>query len=143
MGIGNLLRSCIDMQFCGEEIIRTQIQIFNKNRNLYPSNNQHYALALTWLARMRCHGLDNNDPFVQKRAFIDTYLYACLPPPECARALGLYIIYKENKGIVEAYPKFQEEYARLMLPVYRAEEEGRLEQLYGEYNPEQEIDSES
>ncbi|MGB5987433.1 MAG: hypothetical protein WBG37_19160 [Desulfobacterales bacterium] len=68
-------------------------------------------------------------------AFGETFLHACVKPPLCARSLGLYFLYKEHPEIIEKYPKFGEEYTELIGPIFEAQEDGTIEELYRRYNP--------
>jgi hypothetical protein len=68
-------------------------------------------------------------------SFTETFLHACIKPPLCARSLGLYFIYKESPHIIQKYPKFAKEYASLMGPVLKAQEEGTIDKLYRRFNP--------
>lgn len=137
MSIGDIFRSIIDTKFCGEETIRTQVRLFDEHRRRYPNRSQHFCLAMTWLSRMSLHGVDINDPIIQQQAYNETFLFSCLEAPECARALGLYTLFKERRDVVEAYPVFQEEFNILLAPIFKAEEEGRIKDIYRELNPEQ------
>lgn len=68
-------------------------------------------------------------------SFTETYQFACVPSPKCARALGLYILYKERPDILEHRTDMQEEFGRLMWPVQEAIASGTLEDLYHKHSP--------
>ena len=84
---------------------------------------------------MKGLGCDVNDPNMVINALSATYLHACIRHPLCARSLGLYFLYKENPQIILKYPKYSEEYDRLMGPVLEAQENGTIDGLYKRYNP--------
>jgi hypothetical protein len=135
MGIGKFIKGIIDSKTLGKNIIEKQVDIYQKQRQLFPKHDPHTHLAQTWLSRMATHGKNVNDPDLQTLAFSETYSCACIPPPYCARALGLYILYKERPDIIGAYPEFKEEFAGLMLPVMQAQDNGTDKELYKKYNP--------
>ena len=68
-------------------------------------------------------------------SFTETMQFACLPYPGNVRALALYIVYKERPDIVRRYPRFSEEFNKLMAPVMAAIGSGSIEDLYHKYNP--------
>jgi hypothetical protein len=77
-------------------------------------------------------------------SFTETYQFACVPYPDCVRALGLYILYKERPDIITRYPEFSEEFTGLIGPVQAAMLNGSMCQLYARHNPKMaaEMDSE-
>ena len=70
-----------------------------------------------------------------KVALYETYLCSCVEPPLCARALGLYFLFKEHPHVVEKYPKFAKEFDELIKPVLEARNNGTIDDLYRQYNP--------
>lgn len=75
------------------------------------------------------------DPKSQEAAFSGTFLFACLPPPINARALGLYRTGIENPSLYKSLSKLPSEYVELMRPVHGEWEKDDLLKLYGKYNP--------
>jgi len=75
------------------------------------------------------------DPALHKPAFVATYIYASVPPPDGARALGLWILLNTRPTIAEKYPSLGQEYNRLVSPVFEAQQNGELHALYARYNP--------
>ncbi len=74
------------------------------------------------------------DPVVENFAC----LHACIPPPDCAIALGLFMLSIEQPQVVARHPKFEEEYGRLMaavLPLQKQEDFDGLNALFNKQNP--------
>jgi hypothetical protein len=80
-------------------------------------------------------GANPNDPELQVHAFSTTYLFACAQPHLCARALGLFLLRRDRPAEFTKYKVFAEEFNRIMLPVFKAQEEGKIDQLHKRYNP--------
>lgn len=135
MGIGKFIKGIFDPKALGENIVEKQVEVYQQQKNCFPNEEPHVHLAQTWLSRMAVHGKDSNDASLQTLAFTETYIFACLPPPICAKALGLYILYKERLDIIEACPKFKQEFNQLMMPVMQAQNNGTDKELYKKYNP--------
>ena len=131
MGLGTFLKSVVNAEAMGDEIIALQERGYPQAARVYPGADPHVLLAQLWLARMAAHGQDPTDKLVQATAFSETMQFACVAPPNNMRALGLYFIYKERPDIIQNYPKFSLEFARLMAPVMN----GSIESLYQRFNP--------
>lgn len=144
MGLGKMLKSFYSDEALGDQTIETTETIFLRAQRQQPNEEPHAWLASTWLNRIKAKGQNINDPDIHMLSFGETYLHACIKPPLCARSLGLYFLYKENPHIIQKYPKFADEYASLMGPVLKAQEEGTIDQLYRKFNPKmsEEIDKE-
>lgn len=136
MGVGRFLLSLVSARVLGEETVKKQEEMYHEHATLYPDLEPHQHLALVWLSRMRVNGRDISGESMREAALTETRLFACVPPPWCAEALGLYILYKEAPDIVEKHKVFEDRYDALMRPVYEAEQDGRLDELYGRYNPD-------
>ncbi len=136
MEIFNFIKGMFDSSTLGDNIIGKQVEIYEKQESLFPGRDPHTYLAQVWLSRMTAHGNNANDPDLQTLAFTETYSCACVPPPYCARALGLFILYKERPDIIKAYPKFAEEYSKHISPVMESLQNGSIGELYKKYNPQ-------
>ncbi len=104
----------------------------------FPSEEPHTLLGRVWLARMSLKGIKSRVPDDNARATMamsETQQFACVAPPQNARALGLYFLHQEQPRIVQKYPKFAAEFTTLMAPVFEASERGDLAALYRKYNP--------
>ncbi len=135
MGIGGFFKGLGNSEVMGEEIVAWQEIIYRDYEKKYPSADPHMLLAHVWLSRMAAHKKNPKDEMMHIAAFSETKQFACIPPPNNARALGLYFIYKERPDILQAYPKFGMEFESLMTPVFKATENGSIDELYQRYNP--------
>jgi len=96
MGILGNLKSLFSTKALVEQTVETQVRIYNKQEELFPGQDPHEYLAQVWLSRMVAHGQDPHNLKLQEVAYRETFLCACVPPPYCARALGHFILWKEN-----------------------------------------------
>jgi hypothetical protein len=135
MGFGKFLKSFVDPETLGDEIVATQVRVYLHLCATQPKADPHLMLAETWLQRVRLHGNDTRSEQMQILSFSETCQFACLPPPTNARALGLHFVYKERPDIMQRFPKFAREFGEIMAPVMQAINEGRFEELYSKYNP--------
>ena len=120
----------------GDLTIETVVAMYEKAQRQQPEEEPHIWLGNVWLGRAKeVHNVNIEDPKMHKAALYETYLCSCVEPPLCARALGLYFLFKENSDIIEKYPKYAEEFDELIAPVLEAREKGTLEELYRSYNP--------
>jgi len=132
MGLGNIIKGFFNEAALGDSTIETIQTMFLRVQRQQPNEEPHAWLASIWLVRMKAWGRDISNPDI---ALVQTYLHACIKPPLCARSLGLHFLYKENPRIIEKYPNYAKEYASLMGPVLKAQEDGTIDQLYRRYNP--------
>jgi len=135
MGIGRFFKSLVNPEVMGEEIITLQEKGYREAEKMYPGADPHMLLAQVWLSRMAAHGKNPMDEMLQTVAFSETMQFACVPPPKNVRALALYFIHKERSDIIQNYPKFAQEFEALMTPVFKAMENGNIDDLYRRYNP--------
>jgi hypothetical protein len=135
MGIYSFIRSIFDTKFNCEYFIKSIEFSFQKHKKSFPGYDPHFYLAQAWLAHMSARGANPNDPDLQIPAFTTTYLVACVQPRLCARALGLFLLHRDRPEEFTKYKVFAEEFGRIMLPVFKAQENGTIEQLYKKYNP--------
>ena len=135
MGLGSFFRSVVDRQFLGKDIVKKQIEVYYQQRHLYPDQSPHIHLAQVWLSRQAAHGRDITAQEMQLLSYTETLLCACVPHPQCAEALGLYVLFKERPDIINDYQDFSVSYMRLIGPVMEIAEKGTLEPLYRKYNP--------
>ena len=135
MGIFSFIRSIFDTKYNCEYFIKSTEFSFQKHKKTFPGYDPHFYLAQAWLAYMSARGANPNDPDLKIAAFPTTYLVACVPPPICAKALGLFLLYRERPEEFKKYKALEEEFNRIMLPVLEAQENGTIEQLYKKYNP--------
>lgn len=136
MSLGSFLKSLVNPEAMGDEIIAVQERVYREAQRMHPGADPHMYLAQAWLVRMAAHGKNPTDEMLKVMAFSETMQFACVAPPNNMRALGLYFIYKERPDIIQNYPKFGLEFARLMAPVMAATENGSMEALYQRFNPQ-------
>jgi len=135
MSVFRAIASMFSDRILAEETIRKQEEVYEGQKRLYPELEPHDHLAQVWLSRMAAAGHDPHDSTMQMLAYTETMQFACVPPPKCARALALFILYKENERVIEGSVEYQEEFEKLMSPVMKADEKGRMLELYAKYNP--------
>ena len=136
MGFGNILKGMFDSRAMGNEVVSSQATFYAKIANHSPMLEPHLILAELWLARRAGLGGNKNPSEETKTvALSSTLIFACLPFPQNARALGLYFLYQERPDVIQSYPEFSQEYEILISPVVEAQNSNRLESLYARYNP--------
>jgi len=123
-------------EILGDQIVDTLVSMYEKAQRQQPQEEPHVWLGNAWLGRAEAeHEVDIHTPGMLKVALYETYLCSCVEPPLCARALGLYFLFKEQPEIVEKYPKFAKEFDELIGPVLEARTNGTIDALYRLYNP--------
>ena len=135
MGFGTFLKSLVNAEAMGDQIISVQMNKYREAQGMSPNAEPHMHLVQVWLSRMAVHGMNPMDGTVQAAAFAETAQFSCLAFPSNVRALGLYFIYKERPDIIRNYPRFKEEFERIMAPVVAATENGEMDLLYSQFNP--------
>jgi len=135
MGFIRFFRSLANPKVLGEEIIDSIEKSFYKYSEKLKGEDIHWILAHVWLRRRSFHGEKFNNELSETIAMNETYLFACLPPPTCAKALGIYMIKKEAPQVLEKHPEFLQEFNRIMAPVLKATDDGTIDLLYKKYNP--------
>ena len=135
MGFLRFAKSLFDSETMGEEIILNVQKIFKQTHEMSPHNDPHEILAKTWLSRMKARGLDINNESIALGSMTETYIFACVRPNANIRALALHLLFQERPDIIQQFPKFEEEYGRIMTPIFKAMENGTADQLYRKYNP--------
>ena len=126
MGLGRFFRSVVDRHFLGKDIVKKQIEIYYQQRNLYPDQPPHIHLSQVWLSRQAAHGANIITQEIQSKSYIETLLFACIPRPRCAEALGLAILYEERPDIPKDFPEFAQSYVQLVGPVIEIKKERQL-----------------
>lgn len=129
------IRSVFDTKYNCEYFIKNIEDTFYEYKEKLPGHEQHFYLMQTWLSYMAAKGSNINDPDIQIAASPTTYLVACVPPSFCARALGIFLLYRERPEVFEKFKNLLEEFNKAILPVMEAQENGTIEQLYKKYNP--------
>ena len=135
MGLFRTLKSIVNPEVMGEEIVSTIEKVYSLSERHFPNYEPHALLAHTWATRMRVRGNRITED-MEVVAFSETRLFAALPPPSNSRALGLYFLFKERPDILGQFPKFSAQYEALMGPIFRSLENETFEGLYSHYNPD-------
>ena len=129
------VRSIFDTKYNCEYFIKNVEDSFYKHKEKYPGYDQHFYLMQAWLAYISAKGADVNDPDIKMAAPSTTYLVACTPPDYCARALGIFLLYRERPEVLNQFKNIVEEFNKVIVPVLEAQQNGTIEQLYKKYNP--------
>jgi len=135
MGFFRALKSLVSPKAMAEETIDAQFKTFRHFAMEYPDSEPHELLAHVLLARWQARGVDVSKPGILDKSMIDTMPFACLPVPTCIRALGLYVLYKEQPSVIELCPEYGVEYEVLMRPVHEAIKNGTVNELHAQQNP--------
>jgi len=136
MGIlSKRIRYFLSPKFAAKDFVKSIEESYELHKTKFPGYDPHFYLAQTWLAYKKSHGFDPEDKDQQLGAFSWTYLIACVNSQRCARALGIYILYKERPGLLEAYTPLKYDFNELIMPVLRAMEDGSAPELYKRNNP--------
>ena len=108
---------------------------YHKHKEMFPGYDQHFYLAQAWLAFMKAKGMEVDDGSLSDVALTTTLMLACIPDPHCARALGIFILFRERGEEIQRLPELVDEFNELIKPVILAQESNELEKLYERYNP--------
>jgi hypothetical protein len=107
-----------------------------KHATLCPGLDPHIYLSQAWIAYFKAKGGDEKDPDINEIALHTTYLVACVPAPACARALGLFMFYRERGEDLQQLPHLVKEFNAIIRPVIEAKEAGTQDQIYKRLNPD-------
>ena len=143
MGLLKMIASAFSKRILVEETIRTQEKIYEREKRRHPELEPHNLLARVFASRLATRGMDIADPDVQEMAYAVTFLFSCLPYPDCIKVLALYIMRDDfPHAILAANPEIVDECNALMEPLNEACREtddpwdaDLIRQLYARYNP--------
>ena len=90
---------------------------YSKCRAETPNMDPHYYLAQTWLTFMGSLGNKTDEQSFQVAAFPTTHLVACIPHPQCARALGLFLLHRENPNALKKFPLLLDDFNILICKI--------------------------
>ena len=138
MSIFKFIKSIFNTKYSCQYFLESNKLSYHKHRDNFPGYDPHFHLAQAWLSYMKGKGKNINSQDIQGAAFSTTYLTACVPHPECARALGIFLLYRERPEEIQKSKDFQDEFNHLILPVMKAQENGTISELYKKYNPNME-----
>lgn len=135
------LKSIVNAETMGEEIIHHVQKNFDKTKKLSPGDDPHMLLNKTYLSRLRARGEDINSENIIRKSLSDTMLLSCLPEGQDIRGLALTILFKERPDIEQDFPKFRQDFELIMGPFFKRIEEGeKVEELYFSRNKHRQID---
>lgn len=117
MGFFRGLQGIFDSEVMGENIIKAVIDLFDETSKYNPGDERHILLAKTYVARLIARRVDIDEGNIERVALYETQMFTSLPAGHDIRAFALHTLFKERPDIIDAYPKFGVEYARLMAPV--------------------------
>ncbi len=135
MGWFRTIASMFSPRKRAEETVKKYEEIYEKVKQTYPESEPHDHLAQVWLSRMSIADNKNRNLDMQDVAYRVTKQFACVPPPECVRALAIHMVNIEDQESFLASSRFQKEFTILMTPVDLAKEKGTMHELYAKYNP--------
>ncbi len=148
MAIGSFVRSLVDPETMGEQIIISIQDLYEKTKKHSPADDPHIILSMTYFARIRARivnipmarKINPNDPSTNTLILVESLLFACLPEGHNIRALALKILQDERPDIWEKYPKFESDFnMRVGILFKHVENGGSLFDLYKVRNPQLQI----
>lgn len=141
MGWFRTIASMFSPRIQAEETVKKHEAVYEEVKQAYPEMDPHDHLAQVWLSRMPADGRKTRNLDMQEVAYKVTKQFACVPPPECVRALAMHIVSIEDQSSFQASKRFQKELVVLMTPVSLAKENGTMHELYAKYNPNRAAES--
>lgn len=91
-----------------------------------------------WVGHFSCKSQKNAHFLIDQVVHQIACLHACVPPPKCCLALGLYMLIIEQPEFVQMHPHYAEHYAKLMkdiAPLIERADFNQLNALFDKYNP--------
>ncbi|BAN34903.1 hypothetical protein SCD_n01067 [Sulfuricella denitrificans skB26] len=114
MGLFRILKSIVNTEVMGEEVVSTIEKMYAMSKRTSPSAEEHEILAEICINRMRARSGKQRSEEMEFAALSQSAAFTSLPSPINARALGLYILSQERPDIINQHPKFSAEFHRLM-----------------------------
>lgn len=143
MGWFRTIASMFSPRIKAGETVKKHEEIYEEVKQAYPEMEPHDHLAQVWLSRMSAAGHNTRNLDMQEVAYRVTKQFACVPPPECVRALAMHMVNIEDQRSFQASSRFQKEFVILMTPVFQAKENGTMHELYAKYNPNRAAESDA
>ena len=131
----NLFFSLFSANKSGDYFIKSIEDSYYKHRKAFPGYEPHFYLAQVWLAYMQSKGADINDEYIRTAAMDTTFLVACAPLNKNAKALGIFLLYKERPEIFTPSGTLTKDFNEIIVPVLLAQENNTIMTLYKKYNP--------
>jgi|GEM_PF-2426534 len=108
---------------------------YQKYKDAFTGYDPHFYLAQAWLAYMSARGEDIEDAAFKEAASTTTYQFACIPEPDCAKALGIFLLFRQDPDMITEHSYLEEEFNNIMEPVLKAQTTGTVQELYQKFNP--------
>ena len=135
------LRSLVNNEVMGEEIILKIQQLYKLTADISPAEDPHILLHKTYLSRMKARGFVVDQPNVQLKSLTETALISCLRKGDDIRALSLKILFEERPDIERAFPKFKANFENITVPLFEKIESGTdLKLIYFNKNPHRQVE---
>jgi hypothetical protein len=115
-------------------LIRGYIDSYLIKRQNYPYLTSHQILADVWISFHKPFLKNISDK--KKIALLETFNFSCLPEPANAKALALWLAYKDMPALIGLQNIYFLEIRRMLKPVYLAKKKGKIAELYNKYNPQ-------
>jgi hypothetical protein len=112
------LKGVFNSEIMGEEIVKSIIDLFYMTEKYNPGDNRHDLMAKTYIARLSARRIQFDENSIVSTALSKTTIFATLPEGHDVKALALHMLFEERPDIVHQYPKFEQEYKRLMAPAF-------------------------
>lgn len=119
-----------------EELIQAVGKVYSDLRQKNPDRDEHWLLASTWLERYGCgeEAKEKGAEWARFTAYKDTIEFSMLDSPDSARALALFLAFKELGE--DAARRYEREFFQLMQPVMRSRDSRLFIEEYKKKNPQ-------
>lgn len=136
MGLFRTLKSIVDTETMGEEIVLNIEKRYRDNKSLSPGDEPIDTLMKTFIGRMQARGFDIDNREIFIKAFTVCYNFSCLREGRNARALALWCLSDERPDIVSKNPKFSRAFQEVIYPIEIAStNQEKIDLLFRTYNP--------
>jgi hypothetical protein len=119
------LKQLFSKKACAKGIVESNVKAYHNLKARFPGVEEHRVLANVWLARY-----PRGDETI---SLTETLQFSVLDPGENARALGLYLQYKEMPGYI--VPELATEFTRYQAKIDDLVKSGRMVEAYRQKNP--------
>lgn len=137
MGIQKLILGLFSTKIGCDNFVESFQAYYKRHEIKLPGRDPHFYLSQSLLSFYEDTNRekDIDKETLNQTALKKTYQVACVPAPDCARALGILVISRERRKDIESAPHLVEELNILMSPIYNAMSDGALHQIYEKLNP--------
>ena len=134
MGFFEKIKNFWNEQVEGYAIVDHVEKLFRVASEKHPDEDQNEVLVAAWFKMMEFYGKPLGAAMARDRA----KLFACLPSPSSARAMGLTVLFIVRPKIFQKYQGFSKEFFTLIADVeklHSACDANSLNMLFAKYNP--------